>query len=1032
MAEALAVAITQATGYAVTAAQVVTAAKVAFVAAQIGYSVHSAGKAKAAARAAYNASLSDRNVTLRGGDLPHEIVYGTVRKSTALWYATNQVVGPQEQYLWMVLGVAGHQCTAIGEIYLDADPLGPLDSNGDTTSGKFFTVRKDNRIEVLVLSAGLTVTTQSPVDSVLSVSFPSGDSDGPVDIGIPPAGYTVAGTNIVFNGLSGLSAGSVVYVAYTYVFQSIPLVRVKKYLGAPGQVADPDLMAASNGEWDANAVAPGETYVILRLRFDPVFQNWTQQVSCMVNGKLVFDPRSNFTGYSDNAALCTADYLRDALGFDLTAAELDTALLIAAANISDESVPTGAGSAVQKRYTVNVVLSTDSQLRDNLEMLLKAMAGSACPVQGKFRLFAGAFRTPDLVLTESDIDETGDDTVVPALGEADGFNAIKGKFSDETRLWQTQDYPSYASAVFIAEDQGRVRYADYDLEAVSHPSRATRLAKLRLFRSRNAMTFEARFKLTAYNTMPGKTVALKFPTFGWNMKVFQVVEREFSFEGWVRLVLQEDSASDYDWSYVEYPGAAQANNTNLPSPGDVPAVTGLTAQSGGSFMRVLSDGSQQAQIRLTWTSPNNSTVTQGGFVDIEHMRITDSAWTRMPALRGDETAAFIEPVSRLQRYLIRARFRNGLGVSSVDWTYLTHDVDTTAGNSTAVSVNGVGVNLLENASLRYGAVGWRCQFADGVNEPLFNGDFNSRGDETFSCQDGIGSKTGMNANARVRPYGAAQHSESAGNAYGFGTNRIIYSQQVGCGASQPMELQARLASSNADARLLALWYTAAGAFISETGIASVSQAEGFSGLISLENFKHAWGFATSPPNAAMVSLAVQPKRNVSSGSSFVWLSLPYLGRAHAGQARPSPWAGGQSVGTELVEPEMATVVLRYPLSVNSVSVSLLAGWKVEITINATVGGTTRALSIGEQTRGNQGHAFVVVDQPNGIGLAYGATAYNESSFPIGTQVQGTAVVSATFVVTQSGTHVFRPSANAGSVTGGYVRGDEMQLAIVKR
>jgi hypothetical protein len=1040
MPETIAAAIIQATGTSLTVAQVATAIKVAFVAAQIGYSVNQAGKAKAAARAAYNASLSDRNVTLRGGDLPHEIVYGRVRKSTALWYATNQVVGPQEQYLWMVLGVAGHQCAGIGEIYLDADPIGPLDVNGDTTGGKFFKVRTETRVEQLALSPGLTLTTQHPIQTLISVSVPNGGGDGPIDIGLPPASYSFQGSTIA---VSGYQAGAQLSVAYTYVAENIPLVRVKKYLGGPGQVADADLIAASNGEWDSNSVAPGETYLILRLRFDQVFQTWTQQVSCIVNGKLVFDPRGNTTTYSDNAALCVADYLRDALGFELAATEIDTLLLVAAANISDESVPINGTGGTQKRYTCNAVLSTEAPLRDNLEILLKAMAGSATPVQGKFRLFAGAYRTPDLVLNEADIDESGDDTVVPALGEADGFNSIKGKFSDETRLWQPQDYPSYSSSVFVAEDQGRVRYADFDLEAVSHPARATRLAKLRLFRSRNALTFEARFKLTAYNTMPGKTVALVFPTFGWNIKVFQVIEREFSFEGWVRLVLQEDVATDYDWSYTEYPGAAQVNNTNLPDPGVVPAVTGLTAQSGAAFMRVLSDGSQQAQIRLSWAAPNNSTVTQGGFVDIEYMRITESIWTRMPALRGDQTSVLIEPVSRLQRYLIRVRFRNGLGVTSTDWTFITHDVDASAGATTSVSVNGVGVNLLENASLRYGPTGWRVQWADGTNADMPNGQGVQKGQEYFQCQNGFGTSPSLFANEAPRPLGVLRYGDESTATYGD-SNRVIYSAQaMNILPGERIELQARGCSQGSMiGQLQAIWYDANDNWLSSVvpvgGPDSVTAAEA-SGLNTLSNYKHLWGFAVAPANAHRVRFGFNPRKpTVANG--FTRFAAPYLGRAHAGQVRPSPWTGDQSVGTGLIEPEAATQAYNWdgPIPTGQwrrlESIFMQTGWKVEGTFNVSVSGQSSGPPMNWGTRGSFGSMQLWLIRPDLSGYIYGGDHGDPGSVQAGVGLFSTGTVSFTYTVEQTGNHQFGTMIFGDNYVANtfQIRSERVQATVIKR
>ncbi len=117
--------------------------------------------------------------------------------------------------------------------------------------------------------------------------------------------------------------------------------RVKKYLGDPNQVADPDLIAeAPNGEWTSAHRLRGVAYIYLRLKWSQdVFPTGIPNPKAIMKGKNdILDIRTNTTGYTVNAALCVLDYIRWPYGFDCAAAETDAAAWIAAANVCDENV----------------------------------------------------------------------------------------------------------------------------------------------------------------------------------------------------------------------------------------------------------------------------------------------------------------------------------------------------------------------------------------------------------------------------------------------------------------------------------------------------------------------------------------------------------------------------------------------------------------------------------------------------------------------------------------------------------------------
>jgi hypothetical protein len=91
-------------------------------------------------------------------------------------------------------------------------------------------------------------------------------------------------------------------------------VRLIKHLGTADQAADADLVSEST-LWTTNHRARGIAYIYARFLYDAdAFPNGVPTVTSIVQGKSVYDPRTELTAYSDNAALCLRDYLILALG----------------------------------------------------------------------------------------------------------------------------------------------------------------------------------------------------------------------------------------------------------------------------------------------------------------------------------------------------------------------------------------------------------------------------------------------------------------------------------------------------------------------------------------------------------------------------------------------------------------------------------------------------------------------------------------------------------------------------------------------
>jgi hypothetical protein len=145
-------------------------------------------------------------------------------------------------------------------------------------------------------------------------------------------------------------------------------VRVNKYLGAPGQVADSMLITNSSGTWSSSATLSGRTYIAINLVYQETLFPSMPMISALVRGALVRDTRDNGIRWSDNAALCIFDYLSGTTGYQMAIplTEFDTANWSAEANACDEIVPTAAIGGVVGFLTVSFTAQTSKVFRPGL------------------------------------------------------------------------------------------------------------------------------------------------------------------------------------------------------------------------------------------------------------------------------------------------------------------------------------------------------------------------------------------------------------------------------------------------------------------------------------------------------------------------------------------------------------------------------------------------------------------------------------------------------------------------------------------
>jgi hypothetical protein len=636
-------------------------AYVALVAAAAVYGGYAQRKAKSRARDAANANVKDRELMIRSAVAPRRIVYGRDKISGPVVYI--QSTGAKQEFLHIVVALAAHECDAIETVYFNDIPL-TIDGSGWSTNTEFIS----NPVTGVALHIGSsdgsgTITLDFDATSIqaLYIETGTGDSYGQT----PVEGYThTPGSDTI----TDLPVDTELRVAYTYVVSGTPRVRIRKYLGASGQTADADLISESGGLWTADHIGEGICYVYARLEFDPdVFGSiGIPNISAVVRGKKVYDPRTETTVWSNNPALCMADFLKSDEGMRATDAEVPDDEVITAANICEEVIDLDELSEeTQLRYTSDLSFTTEQSPQDVLTDLANCMAGRAVWTQGRWLVRAGAYRTPTLTINADML--AGSVSVIPRASRSELFNAVRATHRNPDEAYAEVQAPLVLNAGYEGED-GDVRIVrQIDIPTLADTYRAQRLAKIELERAHQALTVRFVCNLKAYDLAPTDTAMLTLALYGWSAKVFEVIDRTLTREGKLQYTLRETAAGVWEWAFGEATVGDLAPNTELPSPYDPPAaLTGLTVTDQAVL---ASDGTVILQALLEWDPSADAFVRGGGKIDVQWARADRLDQISSYAVPGDSIQATAGPLIGDLAYIARVRQVNAVGRSG-DWTYV--------------------------------------------------------------------------------------------------------------------------------------------------------------------------------------------------------------------------------------------------------------------------------------------------------------------------------------------------------------------------
>ncbi len=475
-----------------------------------------------AGRPKLGSDMQSRKVTVRSSTEYRTILYGSGRTGGVLVHIGT--AGLSNQFLDFVVAIAGHEIDAITDVWFDDVKIPVADIN-------------------------------------------SGDA----------AGGAVGGT-----GKYRERDGE-------------PVAWIYKYLGTDTQTAS-TILDGSYSEWTSDHRLRGCAYAHIRLRrHSGVYeQGAPNNFTFGFRGAKVYDPRKDSSlasyllteageqilteagepietedsgdgahrvddpstwSYSNNWALCVADYLIGGTvtnsatrvnwrGFGADPDDVIWSTVIAAANIADEDVliPPASPATYQNRYTCDGAMSSGGVPADNLEQLLTAGLGQLTYSSDGYRLYAGAYQTSAIELTEDDL--AGDISVVSDTPRADRYNAVRGTRWD-TAAGQEVEFLPRTSPSYELLDGGAQLFREIELPLTTDEYRAQRLAQIILTRSREQETVTMHCNPSALRVGVWETVALTIAELGIAGKTFRCLAREEREDLSVILTLREEYPATY-------------------------------------------------------------------------------------------------------------------------------------------------------------------------------------------------------------------------------------------------------------------------------------------------------------------------------------------------------------------------------------------------------------------------------------------------------------------------------------------------------
>ena len=383
------------------------------------------------------------------------------------------------------------------------------------------------------------------------------------------------------------------------------LIDYNVHLGTDNQAADSLLQEAPG--WTSSHQLKGVAYIALRLKYDQDAWNGIPNITAVVQGRKLYDPRTQQTVFSNNPALCLYDYLTNTrYGKGLLPAVIDQASISTAANDCDqfEVTPYSGGSDI-KIFQCNYVLKPEEKIIDNVRDILASCRGFLPFSNGKYSLKIDS--------ASSSVKTFNTDNILGGINIKGGDksttqNRNMVKFANADIDYQPDQaaYPDAGSTedeTYLEENNDERLQETVELKACTDYYIARDFARIITERSRNHLRVTFQTDSSGLELNIADVITVNHPTPDWGDKLFQVEEITLNSDMTANIL-----AIEYDSSIYAYDESAVQKtypDTNLPNPFSVSPPTNLTSTNSTA---VSGDGSVIPSLTFNWTAPTDSFV----------------------------------------------------------------------------------------------------------------------------------------------------------------------------------------------------------------------------------------------------------------------------------------------------------------------------------------------------------------------------------------------------------------------------------------
>lgn len=231
---------------------------------------------------------------------------------------------------------------------------------------------------------------------------------------------------------------------------------IRKHLGTETQSAD-SLAVANMADWTNDHRLQGIAYLYLIMDKDQdVYPTGVPNVSAIVEGGLIYDPREETEVWTTNMALHCSDFLRtDLYGFGALEDEIDQVNIAAQANICDEIVTTSPiDMTVSAVDTTLDALTFDGDLLlyqygDQVEVVTTGTAPGGLSTATPYYVVPYQIKTTPRIQLATSLENAMNKVIIDITSSGSGVNTIRktgepryhggGIVDSETQLSQTMN-----------------------------------------------------------------------------------------------------------------------------------------------------------------------------------------------------------------------------------------------------------------------------------------------------------------------------------------------------------------------------------------------------------------------------------------------------------------------------------------------------------------------------------------------------------------------------------------------------------------